>query len=152
LLAAVALGLAVALAVSTAGTALAAKRTIVVTAVEPKGGASVEKEPLPTAPLPEGGGYQLKQPDEKGRWEVSAYVFDPRQILVDEGDEVTLEFVGINGASHPITIAGYDKSLELKRGQVTQVTFTADKAGVFPIVCATHHPSMVAELIVAPRR
>jgi plastocyanin len=132
--------------------ALAAKRTIVVTAVEPKGGANVEKEPMPTAPLPEGGGYQLKKPDETGRWEVSAYVFDPRQIFVDEGDEVTLEFVGINGASHPITIGGYDKSLELKRGQVTHVAFTADKAGVFPIVCATHHPSMVAELIVAPKR
>ena len=135
-----------------AQSALAAKRTIVVTAVEPKGGANVEKEPLPTAPLPEGGGYQLKQPDATGRWEVSAYVFDPRQIFVDEGDEVTLEFVGINGASHPITIAGYDKSLELKRGQVTRVAFTADKTGVFPIVCATHHPSMVAELIVAPKR
>jgi len=145
------LGLAAAVLAWTAGSALSAKRFIVVTAVEPKGGANVEKEPLPTVPLPEGGGYQLKKPDESGRWEVSAYVFEPRQILVDQGDEVTLEFVGINGASHPITIAGYDKTLELKRGQVIRVSFTADKAGVFAIVCATHHPSMVAELIVAPK-
>lgn len=129
----------------------AAKRYIVVTAVEPKGGASVEREPFPATPLPEGGGYELKQPNDAGRWEVSVYVFDPRQIIVDEGDEVTLEFVGINGASHPITIAGYDKSFELKRGQSTPISFTADKPGTFPIVCAAHHPTMVAELIVAPK-
>jgi plastocyanin len=130
----------------------AAKRYIVVTAIEPKGGANVEKEPFPTAPLPEGGGYVLKQPDTTGRWEVSVYVFDPRQVLVDEGDEVTLEFVGVNGASHPITIEGYGKTFELKRGQSTRVTFVADKAGTFPIVCSTHHPTMVAELIVAAKK
>ena len=60
--------------------------------------------------------------------------------------------VGINGASHPISIGGYDKSFELKRGQSTRVTFTADKPGTFPIVCAAHHPTMVAELIVAARK
>ena len=38
------------------------------------------------------------------------------------------------------------------RGQSTRVTFTADKSGTFPIVCATHHPTMVAELIVAAKR
>src|SRR5512145_2676103 len=73
--------------------AQAEKRYIVLTAVEPKGGATVEKEPFPAEPLPQGPGYVLKKPDQTGRWEVSIYVFDPRQILVTEGDEVTLEFV-----------------------------------------------------------
>lgn len=147
-----ALAIAVLLLPSGAFDALAAKRHIVVTAIEPKGGANVEKEPFPSEPLPDGKGYVLKAPDQTGRWEVSAYVFDPRQILVDEGDEVTLEFVGINGASHPTTIEGYDKTFELKRGQVTKVTFTADKVGTFRIVCAAHHPTMVAELIVSARK
>ena len=71
---------------------------------------------------------------------MSVYVFEPRQILVTEGDEVTLEFVGINGASHPTTIQGYGKSFELKRGEVTKVALTADKVGIFPIVCATPPP------------
>lgn len=131
--------------------ASAAKRTIVITAVEPKGTTTLDKEPFPAKPLPEGGGYQLKEPDKDGKWQVSAYVFDPRQIQVEEGDEVTLEFVGINGALHPITISGYNKTFELKRGEVTRITFTADKPGVFSIVCAVHHPSMVAELIVSPK-
>lgn len=134
-----------------AAPASAEKRTIVITAVEPKGGANVAKEPFPATPLPEGKGYELKQPDETGRWQVSLYVWEPRQIFVNEGDEVTLEFVGVNGAKHPTTIAGYDKTFELKRGEVNRVSFTADKAGVFPIVCALHHPTMVAELIVAAK-
>jgi hypothetical protein len=65
---------------------------------------------------------------------------------VNKGDEVTLEFIGINGASHPTTISGYGKSFILKRGHVNRVTLRADKPGVFPIVCGTHTPSMRAEL------
>jgi plastocyanin len=147
------LALSAPIIISGSSQVFAAKRTIVVTAVEPKGGATVDKEPFPTKALPEGGGYVLKKPDEKtGRWEIAVYVWDPRQITVDEGDEVTLEFVGINGASHPTTISGYDKTFELKRGEVNTVSFVADKPGRFEIVCATHHPTMVAELIVIPKK
>lgn len=126
------------------------KRHIVVTAVEPKGSTNVEKEPFP-APLPEGGGYVLKKPDETGRWQVAVYLFEPRQIFVDEGDEVTLEFIGINGKRHPIMIEAYGQSFELKRGQSHKVTFTADKPGRHSIICSTHLPTMVSELIVAPK-
>ena len=41
---------------------------------------------------------------------------------------------------------------ELKRGHVTKISFKADKAGVFPIECHTHTPSMRAELVVLPRK
>jgi len=146
-----AIGLATTLAALAVAPAQAEKRYIVVAAIEPKGGATVEKEPFPSTPLPEGKGYVLKKPDQTGRWEISVYVFEPRQIFVNQGDEVTLEFVGINGAAHPITLAGYDQTLELKRGQAARVTFLADKAGTFPIVCSAHHPTMVAELIVATK-
>jgi len=135
-----------------AGAAEAAKRHIVVTAVEPKGGANVEKEPFPDTALPEGGGYVLKKPNDEGRWEIAVYVFDPRQITVDEGDEVTLEFVGINGASHPITIEAYGRTFELKRGHINTVTFTADKPGRHSIICSAHMPTMISELIVNPKK
>jgi plastocyanin len=132
--------------------ALADKRHIVVTAVEPKGGQTVDKEPFPETPLPEGAGYVLKKPDDKGRWEIAVYVFEPRQIFVDEGDEVTLEFVGINGASHPVTIDAYGQTFELKRGHVSKATFTADKPGRHSIVCSAHLPTMTSELIVAAKK
>ncbi|HXF52527.1 MAG TPA: hypothetical protein VNK52_00240 [Hyphomicrobiaceae bacterium] len=63
--------------------AAAEKRFFTVLAVEPKGGATVDAEPFPPAPLPSGGGYVMRQPDENTRrWEVSAYVWQPAQIIV----------------------------------------------------------------------
>jgi plastocyanin len=132
--------------------AQAAKRFFTIAAVEPKGGTTVDKEPFPTAALPEGKGYVIKKPDQTGRWEVSTYVWQPSQIVVTEGDDVTLEFIGINGAEHPTTIVGYDKTLVLKRGHVIRLEFKADKPGTFAIVCSHHRPSMVGELIVMPKK
>ncbi len=133
--------------------ASAEKRFFTVLAVEPKGGTTVEKEAFPDAPLPTGGGYVMTRPDEKTRrWEVSAYVWQPSQIFVNEGDEVTLEFVGINGAAHPTTIAAFGQTFTVKRGQAHRVTFSADKIGIFGIICGTHKPSMSGELIVMPKR
>ena len=145
--------LALAIIGAGADPAWAEKRFFTVLAVEPKGGTATDKEPYPTTGLPSGGGYVLASPDERTRrWEVSAYVWQPSQIIVNEGDEVTLEFVGINGASHPTTIAAFGQSFNLKRGQAHRVTFKAEKAGIFGIVCSTHQPSMSGELIVMPKR
>jgi plastocyanin len=132
--------------------AQAEKRFFTIAAVEPKGGTTVDKEPFPTAAVPEGGGYVIRKPDQTGRWEISAYVWQPSQIIVTQGDEVTLEFVGINGAEHPTTIVGYDKTLVLKRGHVIRIELKADKPGTFAIVCNHHKPSMVGELIVMPKK
>jgi plastocyanin len=139
---------ALSLVVATNAAQAGMKRTITMVAVEPKGGATVDKEPFPTATLPEGKGYELEAPNAEGRWEVSTYRWDPNQIIVNQGDEVTLEILGVNGAEHPSVIDGYDISFTVKRGELTTVTFTADKAGVFEIRCGTHQPSMVGELIV----
>ena len=128
------------------------KRFFTIAAVEPKGGTTVDKEPFPAAALPDGNGYVLKKPDQTGRWEVSTYVWQPSQIIVTEGDDVVLEFIGINGAEHPTTIVGYDKTLVLKRGHVIRLEFKANKVGVFPIVCSHHRPSMVGELIVLAKK
>jgi heme/copper-type cytochrome/quinol oxidase subunit 2 len=127
------------------------KRFFTVLAVEPRGGANVGQEPFPGETLPPGGGYVMRQPDQSGRWEVSAYVWSPSQIIVNQGDEITLEFVGINGATHPTEIKGLGKSFTLKRGQTTRVEFKAERPGVHPVICSTHQPSMRAEIVVLPR-
>lgn len=128
--------------------AAGSKRVFTIAAVEPKGTAEVAKEPFPAAALPEGGGLQLKKPSDDGRWQISAYLWSAPQYHVKAGDEVTLRFVGLNGSEHPTTIEGYDKSFTLKRGEVTDVSFVADKPGVFQIICSKHQPTMVSELIV----
>lgn len=124
------------------------ERTIYMAAIEPKGGTTIDKEAFPSASLPEGGGYVLKSPNDEDRWEVSTYRWEPGTIIVNQGDVVTLEIVGINGASHPLTIEGYNVSDVVTRGNITRVTFTADKAGIFEIVCGAHLPSMQANLVV----
>lgn len=129
----------------------AEKRFFTIAAVEPRGGATVDREAFPAEPLPSGGGYVMRQPDQTGRWEVSAYLWSPGQIVVNQGDEVVLDFVGINGASHPTEIKGLGKTFTLTRGQVTRVEFKADKPGIYPIVCTTHAPSMRGEIVVLPR-
>jgi hypothetical protein len=147
--AAVLVGISVFLA--TSGLAQAEKRTFTIAAVEPKGSATIDKEPFPAEAVPAGAGYSLNKPDQAGRWEVEVYLFMPSQIIVNQDDDVTLEFIGINGVSHPTTIAGYSKSFLLQRGHVATVSFRADKTGVFLIECGTHAPSMKAELVVLPR-
>ena len=108
------------------------------------------QEPFPTGALPEGKGYERKAPDAGGRWEVSTYRWNPNQIIVRQGDEVTLEILGVNGAEHPSLLEGYDISFNVKRGELTTVRFTADKPGVFVFRCGIHSPAMVGELIVLP--
>lgn len=127
------------------------ERTVYLAAIEPKGSTTVDKEPFPTKPLPEGGGYALDGPNDEGIWTIETYRWLPSEITVTQGDTVTLEALGVNGALHPATIEGYDVSFDVKRGEVSQATFTADKAGVFKIVCSAHQPSMTGTLIVLPR-
>ncbi len=130
-----------------------ATRTFTMAAVEPKGGTTVDKEPFPRDPLPEGKGYVLKEPDPKtGRWEVSTYRWEPSQIVVYQGDTVVLEILGVNGDVHPARIEGYVPGFVVRRGHLTRLTFTADKAGFFTIECTTHQPSMVGTLVVLPRQ
>jgi hypothetical protein len=148
--AAAAVGLAFA---ATAGSAPPpTQRVFTMVAVEPKGGTTVDKEPFPGEPLPEGQGYVLKAPDPKtGRWEVSTYRWEPSQIVVYQGDTVVLEILGVNGDVHPSTIEQYVPAFEVRRGRVTRLRFTANTPGFFKIECLTHRPSMVGYLVVLPR-
>lgn len=126
-------------------------RVIHMAAVEMKGGTQKEKEPYPEASLPAGPGYVKTPPSAAGRWEVSTYQWSPGTIVVQQGETVTLEIVGINGDVHPSTIPGLVDSFTVKRGEVTRVTFTASKPGLYPVICTTHVPSMQGTLVVLPK-
>jgi plastocyanin len=131
------------------------RRTIYMAAVEPKGGASVTSEPYPAnSPAGTAGpGYVLRAPDATGRWEVSTYQWQPGFILANEGEDVTLEIIGINGSEHTSFIEGINApAFTVRRGQVTTVNFRAARPGFYRIVCSNHLPSMVGYLVVLPRR
>ena len=126
-------------------------RVIYMAAVEMKGGAQQEKEPYPDSPLPSGAGYIRTPPNPAGRWEVSAYQWSPGTIVVQQGETVTLEILGVNGDVHPSTIPGIVESFTVKRGQISRVTFTASKPGLYPIICTKHLPNMQGTLVVLPK-
>jgi len=142
---------AVAVSVRPAQVEAQATRTIYMAAVEPKGGTAVSSEPFPAAALPAGGGYVLRAPDSTGRWEVSTYQWQPGFVVAREGEQVTLEIVGINGAEHISALPPFVQTFTVKRGQITRLTFNAGRAGIFPIICVSHQPSMTGYLVVLPR-
>ncbi len=125
--------------------------TIYMEAIEPKGSTTVDKEAFPTDALPEGDGYGLKEPDEEGTWVVETYSWAPDQIIVNEGDTVNLEIIGINGSKHEGSIEGHVDSFVVERGKLTSVSFVAAAPGVYKMSCTTHQPAMTGELVVLPR-
>jgi hypothetical protein len=128
--------------------AAGAKKIIYMSAVEYKGGTSSEPFPSPTPPP--GGSYILKPPDTTGRWETSTYRWEPGVVAVNKGDQVELWIWGVNGATHPSHIEEYVPQFTVSRGNLTIVSFTADKVGTFRIHCSAHQPSMEASLVVLP--
>ena len=43
------------------------------------------------------------------------------------------------------------KAFALSRGQVVRVEFKAERAGVYPVICGAHQPSMRGEIVVLPK-
>lgn len=130
----------------------AEERVIYMALIEPKGGVTVDKEPFPAGDLPKGGGYVKTPPNAVGRWEVSVYRFSPATVVVRQGDHVTLEVIGINGAKHSMHVENYHpQHVLVKRGEISRLQFTADTPGIFKIHCEEHQPAMEGTLVVLPR-
>lgn len=75
-------------------------------------------EPFPSNELPVGGGYTLTPPNKNGDWKVRAFEFSPSQIIVHQGNEITLDFLGVQGSCHVISVDGYEEEFELNRGDL----------------------------------
>lgn len=107
-------------------------------------------EKFPNATLPAGPGLVLRPPNKVGAWDMRAFTFAPDQIVVNQGDTVTLHFLGVQGPHHVITVDGVG-TFPLDRGHIHTVTFTADKPGTITYWCHVHPPSMVGEILVLPK-
>ena len=117
----------------------------------PKGDATHGPEPFPDKPFASTNGMWVKGPQPNGDWAVRAFVFDPAQVTVQQGDEVRLVFVGIHGGGHTIVVDGVDKPVSVKRGTTQTVSFKADKPGLISYTCTDHPPSMKGQVVVLPK-
>ena len=107
-------------------------------------------EAFPNTTLPAGSGLVLRPPNEAGAWDMRAFTFAPDQIVVNQGDTVTLHFLGVQGPHHVITVDGVG-TFPLDRGHIHTVTFTADKPGTITYWCHIHPPNMVGQILVLPK-
>ena len=117
-----------------------------------RGDTNHKPEPFPDTSMPRGGGLQLTEPNEYGEWRIRAFTFQPSQIVVNQGDDVRLHFIGVQGASHTIEVEGngVDAEFTLKRGRMKTVEISSVQAGLIQIECYDHEPNMRAEIIVLP--
>ena len=95
----------------------------------PTGPDPAPPEKFPNSTIPAGGGVKLTPPDKTGAWKFRVFTFEPSQIVVNQGDKVTLHFADVQGAHYTIAVDGVG-SFPISRGQIHTVSFTADKVGI----------------------
>ena len=108
------------------------------------------EQPPVNSTIPTGGGFKITEPNKAGAWDFRSFAFAPAQIVVNQGDKVTLHFIGVQGAHHVITVDGIG-TFELKRGQINTVSFIANNPGIINYVCHVHAPNMVGQIMGLPK-
>ena len=108
------------------------------------------EQPPVNSTIPTGGGFRITEPNKVGAWDFRSFSFSPDQIVVNQGDKVTLHFIGVQGAHHVIDVEGVD-TFELMRGQIHTVSFVANNPGTIKYVCHVHLPNMVGQILVLPK-
>jgi nitrosocyanin len=75
----------------------------------------------------------------------------PGTLVVKKGTKVTLKLINNVAADpkeHGFAIPAYNIAETVLRGEPKTVEFTADKAGIFPIICHLHPAHVGGELVV----
>lgn len=108
------------------------------------------EQPPVNSTIPTGGGFRITEPNKVGSWDIRSFTFSPAQIVVNQGDKVTLHFAGVQGAHHVVTVDGVG-TFELKRGQINTVSFVANNPGIINYICHIHLPNMVGQILVLPK-
>lgn len=116
----------------------------------PTGPDPAPPEKFPNSTIPAGGGVKLTPPDKTGAWKFRVFTFEPSQIVVNQGDKVTLHFADVQGAHYTITVDGVG-TFPMSRGQIHTISFPADKVGIIEYWSPDHMPSMVGQIVVLPK-
>jgi nitrosocyanin len=80
-----------------------------------------------------------------------AKIWVPSTIVAHKGDKVTLKLINnVPGdpAQHGFAIPDYKVAEIVDRGTPKEVSFVADRAGVFPTICQLHPAHVGGQLVV----
>lgn len=82
---------------------------------------------------------------------VKQYAFEPALITVNKGDTVKIHLTS-SDVEHGISIPAFRASAIIPAGKTTDMTFVADKAGIFEyrcsVPCGTGHRDMLGAIEV----
>ena len=80
-------------------------------------------------------------------------IWTPGTIVVKKGTHVKLKLINnvpSDPNQHGFAIPAYDIAKVVNRGTPEEVEFTANKEGVFPIICQLHPAHVGGQLVVLP--
>lgn len=75
-------------------------------------------------------------------------IWIPESIFAKKGDVVQLRLINKLDQEHGYKIAAFGVETVVAGDSAETVTFTADKAGIFPISCQLHPPHVAGQLVV----
>ena len=75
-------------------------------------------------------------------------IWEPTSLAAKKGDRVTLRLVNKHADEHGYEIAAFGVKEVVPGDKTATVSFTADKAGIFPIKCHLHPAHVVGQLLV----
>jgi plastocyanin len=107
-----------------------------------------EGEPFESAGM--GGYYLFMTSDDE--WRVGSYMYLPQEMIVYEGERITLEILGVRGNEHHTILVDPDGEnvgeTTVERGGVHTLQFTAEKPGIYELICVDHPPTMTTYIHV----
>ena len=75
-------------------------------------------------------------------------IWEPTTIVAKKGDTVALKLINRHADEHGYEIAAFGLKEVVEGNKTKDVTFKADKAGIFPIKCHLHPAHVVGQLLV----
>jgi len=74
--------------------------------------------------------------------------FSPREVTVNQENEVRLRVTNSTSNEHGFTIEGYRRELVVRPGETREVEFKAVRGGTFKVFCQLHPAHQTATLVV----
>jgi nitrosocyanin len=75
----------------------------------------------------------------------------PATVVVKKGERVELTLINnAPSGQHGFSIPAFDVAVIVEKGTPGHATFTADREGIFPIICQLHPAHVGGQLVVLP--
>jgi nitrosocyanin len=75
-------------------------------------------------------------------------IWEPASVVAKKGDTVALKLINRHADEHGYEIAAFNVKEVVEGNKTKDVSFKADKAGIFPIKCHLHPAHVVGQLLV----